>query len=106
MPGMMRQFGWDNPNQVPKVQKVVVSIGVGDASRDIKLLENAQKDLTIITGQHPIVTRARTSVAAYKLRTGMPIGTFVTLRGNRMYEFLDRLFSLALRGSRLPGAES
>lgn len=96
VPSMMRQFGWTNPHQVPKIDKVVVSIGVGDAARDIKLLENAMKDLAIITGQRPVMTRARKSVASYKIRTGMPIGTFVTLRGNRMYEFLDRLFSLAL----------
>ena len=96
VPAMMRKFGWDNPNQVPRVEKVVVNIGVGEASKDIKLLENAIRDLKIITGQAPVSTRARTSVAAYKIRTGMPIGTFVTLRGNRMYEFLDRLFSLAL----------
>ena len=96
VPAMMRQFGWDNPHQVPKVAKVVVNIGVGEASRDIKVLEAAQRDLAIITGQHAVTTKARLSVAAYKIRTGMPIGTFVTLRGNRMYEFLDRLFSLAL----------
>jgi large subunit ribosomal protein L5 len=93
---MMRQFSWKNPHQVPHVEKVIVNIGVGDASRDIKLLEAAQRDLTIITGQKPLQSRARKSVAAYKIRTGMPIGAFVTLRGNRMYEFLDRLFSLAL----------
>jgi large subunit ribosomal protein L5 len=95
-PAMMRQFGWKNRNQVPKVEKVIVSMGVGEAAKDIKLLDAAQRDLTIITGQHPVITKARKSVAAYKLRTGMPVGTFVTLRGNRMYEFLDRLFNLAL----------
>jgi large subunit ribosomal protein L5 len=96
VPALMRKFGWKNPNQAPKVEKVVINIGVGEASKDIKMLENAVRDLKIITGQAPVQTRARTSVAAYKIRTGMPIGTFVTLRGNRMYEFLDRLFSLAL----------
>jgi large subunit ribosomal protein L5 len=96
VPAMMRQFGWSNMHQVPRVRKVIVSMGVGDASRDIKLLEAAQKDLTIIAGQKPMMARARVSVASYKIRTGMPIGAFVTLRGNRMYEFLDRLFNLAL----------
>lgn len=96
VPLMMRQFGWKNVNQVPMVKKVVVSMGVGEASRDIKILEAAMRDLAIITGQAPIKTRAKQSVAAYKLRTGMPVGTYVTLRGNRMYEFLDRLFNLAL----------
>ena len=96
VPAMMRQFSWSNIHQVPRVMKVVVSMGVGEASRDIKLLEAAQRDLTIIAGQKPMMARARISVASYKIRTGMPIGAFVTLRGNRMYEFLDRLFNLAL----------
>jgi large subunit ribosomal protein L5 len=96
VPNLMKEFGWDNPLEVPRVEKVVINMGVGDASRDIKILEAAQKDLVIITGQKPNQTKARTSQAAYKIRTGMPIGTAVTLRGNRMYEFIDKLFSLAL----------
>jgi large subunit ribosomal protein L5 len=96
IPTMMKEFNWDNPYQVPCVEKVVISMGVGEGARDIKILESAMQDLTIIAGQHPVITRARTSQAAYKIRTGMPIGTMVTLRGNRMYEFLDKLFNLAL----------
>jgi large subunit ribosomal protein L5 len=95
-PALMKQYGWDNLNQVPKLEKVVVNMGVGEASRDIKVLEAAMRDLVIITGQKPMMMRARKSVASYKIRTGMPIGTSVTIRGNRMYEFIDKLFSLAL----------
>ena len=82
--------------QVPKVTKIVVNMGVGEAARDSKLIEGAVKDLTIITGQKPQVTRARKSIAQFKLREGMPIGAHVTLRGDRMWEFLDRLLTLAL----------
>jgi large subunit ribosomal protein L5 len=96
VPALMREFGWTNALQVPRLEKVIISMGVGDGARDIKILEGAVRDLSIISGQKPVMTRARKSVASYKLRTGMPIGAFVTLRGNRMYEFLDRLFSLAL----------
>jgi len=96
VPTLMKEFNWDNPYQAPRVEKVVVSMGVGEGARDIKILEAAMQDLIIIAGQRPVMTRARTSQAAYKIRTGMPIGTMVTLRGNRMYEFLDKLFSLAL----------
>ncbi|HDS31016.1 MAG TPA: 50S ribosomal protein L5 [Firmicutes bacterium] len=95
-PSLMREFGWTNTFQVPRLEKVIISMGVGDGSRDIKLIEAAAKDLTIIAGQKPMITKARKSVASYKLRTGMPVGIFVTLRGNRMYEFLDKLFSIAL----------
>jgi len=96
IPAMMKEFNWDNPYQVPRVEKVVVSMGVGEGARDIKVLEAAMRDLSIITGQMPIMTKARTSQASYKIRAGMPIGTMVTIRGNRMYEFLDKLFNLAL----------
>jgi large subunit ribosomal protein L5 len=96
VPAMMREFGWKNPLEVPRLEKVIISMGVGEGSRDIKILESAGKDLTVISGQRPVVTKARKSVASYKLRTGMPVGTFVTLRGNRMYEFVDKLFSIAL----------
>ncbi|HEX9744367.1 MAG TPA: 50S ribosomal protein L5 [bacterium] len=96
IPSMLKEFGLGNVHEVPRIEKVVVNLGVGEGSRDIKVLEAAMKDLTIITGQKPVMTRARKSVAQYKLRAGMPVGTFVTLRGNRMYEFLDRLFNLAL----------
>ncbi|NYF97621.1 50S ribosomal protein L5 [Janibacter cremeus] len=90
------QFGYTNPMQVPRVVKVVVNMGVGDAAKDSKLIEGAIRDLTAITGQKPQVTKARKSIAQFKLREGMPIGTHTTLRGARMWEFLDRLTSVAL----------
>jgi len=93
---LQRQFGYRNPMQVPTVEKVVVNMGVGDAARDSKLIEGAVRDLSLITGQKPMVNRARKSIAQFKLRAGMPIGAHVTLRGARMWEFLDRLLSLAL----------
>ncbi len=94
--GMREEFGYANPMQVPGLVKVVVNMGVGDAARDSKLIEGAIRDLTTITGQKPQVTRARKSIAQFKLREGMPIGAHTTLRGDRMWEFLDRLLSLAL----------
>ena len=96
VPALMKEFGFTNPWQAPRLEKVVVNMGVGEGARDIKVLEAAMRDLTIITGQKPMMTRAKTSQAAYKIRTGMPVGTSVTLRGNRMYEFLDKLFNIAL----------
>jgi large subunit ribosomal protein L5 len=90
------QFGFTNPHQVPGLVKVVVNTGVGEAARDGKVIDGAVKDLTLITGQKPQVTRARKSIAQFKLREGMPIGAHVTLRGDRAWEFLDRLISLAL----------
>ena len=93
---LTEQFGYANPMQVPGVVKVTVNMGVGEAARDSKLIEGAIKDLATITGQKPAVTRARKSIAQFKLREGMPIGAHVTLRGERMWEFLDRLLSLAL----------
>jgi large subunit ribosomal protein L5 len=90
------EFGYPNVMQVPTVTKVVVNMGVGDAARDAKLIEGAIRDLAAITGQKPQVTKARKSIAQFKLREGMPIGAHVTLRGDRMWEFLDRLLSLAL----------
>jgi large subunit ribosomal protein L5 len=95
-PSLTSQFGFANPMQVPGVVKVVVNMGVGDAARDSKLIEGAVRDLTAITGQKPVVTKARKSIAQFKLREGMPIGTHTTLRGDRMWEFLDRLISVAL----------
>jgi large subunit ribosomal protein L5 len=95
-PSLTQQFGFANPMQVPGVVKVVVNMGVGDAARDSKLIEGAVRDLTAITGQKPVVTKARKSIAQFKLREGMPIGTHTTLRGDRMWEFLDRLISVAL----------
>src|SRR6188474_1006742 len=90
------EFGYANINQVPGLTKIVVNMGVGEAAKDSKLIEGAIKDLTAITGQKPQVTKARKSIAQFKLREGMPIGAHVTLRGDRMWEFLDRLLSLAL----------
>ncbi len=93
---LQEQFGYANVMQVPRLTKIVVNMGVGEAARDSKLIEGAIKDLTVITGQKPMVTKARKSIAQFKLREGMPIGAHVTLRGDRMWEFLDRLLSLAL----------
>ncbi len=95
-PSMREEFGYPNVMQIPGLVKVVVNMGVGDAARDSKLIEGAIKDLTAITGQKPQVTKARKSIAQFKLREGMPIGCHTTLRGDRMWEFLDRLLSLAL----------
>ncbi len=96
LPAMREEFGYANVMQVPALTKIVVNMGVGEAARDSKLIEGAVKDLTAITGQKPQVTKARKSIAQFKLREGMPIGAHVTLRGDRMWEFLDRLLALAL----------
>lgn len=96
VPGLTEEFGYENPFQVPRIVKVSVNIGVGDATQNIKLLESAQKELSMITGQHAVLARAKKSIAAFKLREGLPIGAFVTLRRERMWEFLDRLFNVAL----------
>ncbi len=96
MSGLREQFEYSNVMQIPGLVKIVVNMGVGEAARDSKLIEGAIKDLTLITGQKPQVTKARKSIAQFKLREGMPIGCHVTLRGDRMWEFLDRLLSTAL----------
>jgi large subunit ribosomal protein L5 len=90
------EFGFANVMQVPRLTKIVVNMGVGDAARDSKLMDGAVRDLAAITGQKPQVTKARKSIAQFKLREGMPIGAHVTLRGDRMWEFLDRMLSIAL----------
>jgi large subunit ribosomal protein L5 len=95
-PALRDQFGYGNPMQVPGLVKVVVNMGVGQAARDAKLMDGAVRDLTLITGQKPLVQKARVSIAQFKLREGQPIGAKVTLRGDRMWEFLDRLLSVAL----------
>src|SRR4051794_35561146 len=95
-PALRDQFSFANVMQVPGVVKVVVNMGVGDAAKDSKLIEGAVRDLTAITGQKPVVTKARKSIAQFKLREGMPIGAHTTLRGDRMWEFLDRLVTIAL----------
>ncbi len=96
LPALKDEFDHANVMQVPGLMKIVVNMGVGEAARDSKLIEGAIRDLTVITGQKPQVTRARKSIAQFKLREGMPIGAHVTLRGDRMWEFLDRLLTLAL----------
>jgi large subunit ribosomal protein L5 len=95
-PALRDQFSYQNVMQVPGVVKVVVNMGVGDAAKDSKLIEGAVRDLGAITGQKPVVTKARKSIAQFKLREGMPIGAHTTLRGDRMWEFLDRLVTIAL----------
>jgi large subunit ribosomal protein L5 len=96
IPAMMQEFSYKNVMQVPRLDKVVINMGVGTAVQDPKTLDAAVRDLTAICGQKPIVTRARRSIAAFKIREGMRIGCKVTLRGERMYEFLDRLFNVTL----------
>jgi large subunit ribosomal protein L5 len=96
IPQLKEQFGFTNVHQVPGLVKIVVNTGVGEAARDSKVIDGAVRDLTLITGQKPQVTKARKSIAQFKLREGMPIGAHVTLRGDRAWEFLDRLLSLAL----------
>jgi large subunit ribosomal protein L5 len=95
-PALMQEFGYKNPMQVPRLEKIVVNMGVGEAVQDSKKAEAAAADLTAITGQHPVITKAKRSIATFKLREGMPIGCKVTLRRERMYEFLDRLITVAL----------
>lgn len=96
VPAMMERFGYDNTMQVPHLEKIVVNIGLGEALQNPKALEAATRDLTVITGQKPVVTRARKSIANFRLRAGNPIGVKVTLRNERMYSFLDRLINVAL----------
>ena len=95
-PALMQEFGYKNPMQVPRLEKIVVNMGVGEAVQDSKKIEAAANDLATITGQHPVVIKAKRSIATFKLRQGMSIGCKVTLRRERMYEFLDRLITVAL----------
>jgi large subunit ribosomal protein L5 len=96
VPVLRQEFNYENIMQVPRLVKVVVNIGMGEAIQNAKALDAAVQDITTITGQKPVITRAKRSVAAFKLRTGMPIGTMVTLRGTRMYEFMDKLMNIVL----------
>lgn len=96
VPGLKEHFGYKNVMQVPRLEKVVINIGLGEAIRDAKALESAEKDLAAISGQHPVTTRSKKSIAAFHLREGMTIGMKVTLRGERMYHFLDKLVNVAL----------
>ena len=93
---LIKKFGYTNKMQVPKLDKIVLNMGIGEAKENVKILENAAKDMETITGQKPVLTKAKNSVANFKIREGMPIGCKVTLRGEKMYEFLDRLVNLAL----------
>jgi len=95
-PILMERYGYQNIMQVPRLEKVVLNIGVGEAIQNAKALEAAERDLSAISGQHPVTTRAKKSIAAFRLRTGMPIGLKVTLRGERMYDFLDKLVNTIL----------
>ncbi len=96
VPELMKKFGYKNIMQVPRFEKIVVNMGVGEANQDAKILEAAVKDMTAITGQAPVVSKARKSIAGFKLREGVPVGCFVTLRGERMWEFFDRLVNVAI----------
>jgi large subunit ribosomal protein L5 len=96
MPALMKRFGYKNPMAAPKLAKIVVNIGMGEASQNVKLLDVAVVELGQIAGQKPVITRAKKSIANFKIRKGMPIGCCVTLRGDRMYEFLDRLCNVVL----------
>lgn len=95
-PALAKEFGIDNPMAIPKIEKVVINMGLGEAIGNSKLIDAATEELRAITGQKPVVTKAKKSIASFKLRQGMNIGTMITLRGERMYEFLDRLISVAL----------
>ncbi|MDM8527213.1 50S ribosomal protein L5 [Anaerolineales bacterium HSG24] len=100
VPAMLSEFSYSNVHQVPNVEKIIVNVGLGEALQNAKAIERAIDDVRIITGQQPIVTRARKSIATYKLREGNPIGVKVTLRGSRMWDFLDRLLNIALARQR------
>lgn len=100
IPGLMKQYGYGNVMQIPRLEKVVLNIGLGEAIQNAKAMEAAESDLTAISGQHPVITRAKKSIAAFKLRTGMPIGLKVTLRGKRMYDFFDKLVNAVLSRQR------
>jgi large subunit ribosomal protein L5 len=96
VPALMNKFKYRSIMEVPRLEKIVVNMGVGDAKENPKFLENAVEELSIITGQRPVITKARKAIAGFKIRTGMPIGAMVTLRGERMYHFFDRLLNIAL----------
>ena len=95
-PAIAKEFGIENPMAIPRVQKIVLNMGMGEAIANAKILDTASEELRTITGQKPVITKAKKSIASFKLRQGMPIGVMVTLRGERMYEFLDRFVSIAL----------
>ena len=99
---MTEKFGYKNAMQVPKIEKIVINMGVGDATQDKKRVDQAAKEMELIAGQKPVITKAKKSIAQFKLREGMPIGCKVTLRRERMYEFLDRFVTIALSGASTP----
>lgn len=96
VPGMMKEFKYKSVMQVPRIEKIVLNVGLGEATQNVKVVDHAVQDITSITGQRPVVTTAKKSIASFKLRQGMPIGCMVTLRGAKMYEFLDRFVNFAL----------
>jgi len=96
VPGLMKLYGYKNVMQIPRLDKIVLNIGLGEATQNAKALEAAERDLTAISGQHPVTTRAKKSIASFRLRSGMPIGLTVTLRGERMYDFFDKLVNAVL----------
>ncbi|MCH7694447.1 MAG: 50S ribosomal protein L5, partial [Proteobacteria bacterium] len=96
VPELVSEFGYQNPMRVPKLEKIIINMGVGEASQDRKKIDSAAKELALITGQRPVITKAKKSIATFKLRAGMIVGCKVTLRRTRMYEFLDRLITVAL----------
>lgn len=96
VPSLMKEFGFKNPMETPRLERIVLNVGMGEAIQNVKLLESAATELGIITGQKPVITKAKKAIAGFKLRQGMPIGAKVTLRSRRMYEFFDRLVSIAL----------
>ncbi|MBI2322241.1 MAG: 50S ribosomal protein L5 [Chloroflexi bacterium] len=100
VPALRREFGYKNPMEVPRLHKLVVNIGLGEAVQNARALDAAVRDMTAITGQRPVVTRAKKSIAAFKLRAGMPIGVMVTLRGQRMWDFLEKVIAIALPRTR------
>ncbi|MCG3209602.1 MAG: 50S ribosomal protein L5 [Anaerolineae bacterium] len=100
VPALFKEFGYDNIMQVPKISKIVVNVGLGEALQNAKALEKASEDIVTITGQRPVITRAKKSIATFRLREGMPIGAKVTLRGVRMWDFLDRLVNISLARQR------
>lgn len=100
VPAMLKEFNYANVMQVPRVTKIVVNVGLGEALQNAKALEKATEDIVTITGQRPVITRAKKSIATFRLREGMPIGVKVTLRGNRMWDFLDRMVNIALARQR------
>lgn len=95
-PALVRKFNYKSTMQAPKIEKIVLNMGVGDATQNAKLLDEAVEELTLISGQHPLITKAKKSIAGFRLREGMPIGAKVTLRGERMYDFLDKLINVSL----------